>query len=365
MSTTWYRRRWARVGLVVAGVLLAAALVARWALHRYTDERRVARRIAAVLALPSDTLVRIASTRFSVFGRSLTARDLRITIDSVAGGRRTRYALGVDTLRLDGIDLRAWLRDAVLVSTVTVDGPSLDVRLDRRHGRGPAGEVRLPHDIVQRLPQPVRVDTVRVRGGAIRYEETAADGVRPGVLVFDRIAATAVNVTNDRRRMTDSTRAVINVRMRIAEAGAVTARLAYDLMAPELTIAYLGSVGRMPIAAFNAVLVDLEGIRVTGGTLDTAWFAVDVLDNVARGTLTVRYHDFAPQLLDKVTHERSLGDHLRTFIGTNFVLQDANPAEPDGVLREAALVRRRSPGVPLTRFIWETLREGLKETVGL
>jgi hypothetical protein len=136
-------------------------------------------------------------------------------------------------------------------------------------------------------------------------------------------------------------------------------------MAPELTIAYLGSVGRMPIAAFNAVLVDLEGIRVTGGTLDTAWFAVDVLDNVARGTLTVRYHDLAPELLDKVTHERSLGDNLRTFIGANFVLQEANPAEPDGVLREGRLVRRRSPEVPLVRFIWETLREGLKETVGL
>jgi hypothetical protein len=366
VSTAWYRRGWGRAGLVAAGVLLAAALVARWALHRYTDERRVARQIAAALALPSDTLVRIASTRFSVFGRSFTARDLRITIDSVAGGRRIRYALGVDTVRLDGIDLRAWLRGAVLVSTVTADGLSLDVRLDRRHGGGrPGGEVRLLHSVVQRLPQPVRLDTVRVRGGAVRYEETAADGVRPGVLVFDRIAATAVNLTNDRRRMTDSTRAVIDVRMRIAEAGTVTARLAYDLMAPELTIAYLGSVGRMPMAAFNPILVDLAGIRVTDGTLDTAWVAVDVLDNVARGRLTVRYHDLALEMLDKATHERGLGDHLRTFMGANFVLQEANPAEPDGALREGALVRRRSPEVPLVRFIWETLREGIKETVGL
>jgi hypothetical protein len=175
----------------------------------------------------------------------------------------------------------------VRASTATVDGLVLNVRRDRRHGSGPAGEASLPHHLVQRLPMPVRVDTVRVRAGAVRYEETAADGVRPGVLVFDRIAATAVNVTNDRRRMTDSTRAVINVRMRIAEAGTVTARLAYDLMAPTLMIAHLGSVGRMPAAAFNAALVDLEGIRVTDGTLDTAWFAVDVLDNMARGTLTV------------------------------------------------------------------------------
>jgi hypothetical protein len=211
----------------------------------------------------------------------------------------------------------------------------------------------------------VRLDTVRVRGGAVRYEETAADGVRPGVLVLDRIAATAVNLTNDRHRMTDSTRAVIDVRMRIAEAGTVTARLAYDLMAPELTIAYLGSVGRMPMAAFNPSLVDLAGIRVTDGTLDTAWVAVDVVDNVARGRLTVRYHDLALEMLDKATHGRGLGDHVRTFIGANFVLQEANPAEPDGALREGALVRRRSPEVPLVRFIWETLREGIKETVGL
>jgi hypothetical protein len=54
---------------------------------------------------------------------------------------------------------------------------------------------------------------------------------------------------------------------------------------------------------------------------------VDVLDNVARGTLTVRYHGLGLELLDKVTHERSLGDHLRMFIGAHFVLRAANPAE--------------------------------------
>ena len=113
------------------------------------------------------------------------------------------------------------------------------------------------------------------------------------------------------------------------------------------------------------MLVDLEGIRVTDGTLDTAWFAVDVLDNMARGTLTVRYHDLGLEVLDKVTHERSLGDQLRTFIGAHFVLRAANPAEPGGMVREGALVRRRRPEIPLAKFIWETLREGLKETLGL
>jgi hypothetical protein len=89
---------------------------------------------------------------------------------------------------------------------------------------------------------------------------------------------------------------------------------------------------------------------------------VDVLDNVARGRLTVRYR---PRRSNRQVTQAGAGDHLRTFIGTNFVLQDANPAEPDGVLREGALVRRRSPEVPLARFIWETLREGLKETLGI
>ena len=112
------------------------------------------------------------------------------------------------------------------------------------------------------------------------------------------------------------------------------------------------------------MLVDLEGIRVTDGTLDTAWFAVDVLDNMARGTLTVRYHDLGLEVLDKVTHERSLGDQLRTFIGTH-LLQAANPAKPGDMVREGALVRRRRPEIPLARFTWETRREGLKETLGL
>lgn len=356
LKTRWSRNQIALTA--VLGIIVLATAAARLVIAHHTSRRNVARLIATTLGLPSDSVVRIAKVDFRPFSRSFHVTTLTITTE--------KWDLRIASAILTGIHLGPLLRSSPIVATATIDGVRLNVRRDARDSERAAEVQRsFPHDVFRRLTRIMRVDTVRVSNGVIRYMETARDGARPGTMVFSRFHATAYNVTNHPALMADSTPAVIDVQLRLAGRGHAVARATYNLLSPDLTLSYSGSVGSMPGSAFNALLVDLEGIRVTSGILDSAWFDVTIRDDRATGSLTMLYHDLGIDMMNKVTHDRSLGDRLASFIGANFTLNGSNPVRRADGPTTVRLARTRSAHVSLIRFVWETLREGMKTTIGI
>jgi hypothetical protein len=153
--------------------------------------------------------------------------------------------------------------------------------------------------------------------------------------------------------------------MMLAGEGATDITLDYDLSSPRLDLAYRGRVGRMPARAFNEILVDLEGVRVNSGRLDSTWFEFDVKGDVARGQVQVLYHDLDSEILDKATHERGVSEKLQTFIGNTFKIAPANPKDPRTPAVVVPVERKRPEPENFFRFLWVIVREGLYVTMGI
>jgi hypothetical protein len=202
-----------------------------------------------------------------------------------------------------------------------------------------------------------------VEGGAIRYSELALDSARPGTIRFEDLHATLSNVTNDPALMTGSTPCRIHARASMSDAGLLDVTFAYDLLAPRLNLAYEGTFGSMPAKAVNEILVDLKGMRVSGGTHDSTRFRFEVVDDVATGEVRVLYRDLEIEFLDKITRERSLDDKLATFFANTFKIRGTNQPEKDRPATSVSIRRTRSPSTNFFRFIWENLREGVLETL--
>ncbi len=281
--------------------------------------------------------------------------------------RTDRYKTGFRKLTLQGVDYRGLLEQGrVFVASATVEAPQVDVYYDRTLPPKPvSGPATLPHQAFQSLGRPVRIDTIRMQHGSIRYSERAEDGVRPGTIRFENVWSSIYNVTNDSSRMTASTPAVIDARALLAGTGRLKAAIDYQLLAPRLNMAWRGSLGGMDARAFNEAFVDLEGLRVESGHVDSVWFDVKVEDNVASGALQVLYRDFKIEVLDKATRERGLRERIETLIANNLVLDSENLPDGDTPAKVAVLRNEKASDTPLFQFIWATLRRGLFQTLGL
>jgi len=363
------RARWALgVVLGIAVLVLAAHAVLAWRL----DAAHLQPRLQAAIAAATDSLydVRVGASRFSLLGRSFRISDFELVPDSAAFARRkaagrpehTRYRLSAGSLSLTGLGLWRFFRRQLWARSAVLDSVRLDIQVDRTLPRGPATPATLPHQALQQ-GRPFSLAELRITRSELHFTERAIDGVRFGRLPFTDIEATITNVSNDPLRMSFASPCEIDIRARFAAASPMIARFQYDLAAKGLNLAYRVSFGPMPATALNPFLVDLEGVRVREGMLDSAVLNVVVRDDLARGDLKLLYHDLEIETLDKVSKDRSLKDAVQTFVFNHFKLRDHNPEKGKPPL--VATVRyQRLPESPLFKFLWLTLRSGVSETLG-
>ena len=364
-------RRWWIAGLVA---VLAVVLLAYGAVRHFTGAEYIEKRLStAIVSTRGVNRVAIGSSNFNPLRGSFIAKDLEFLPDTLllaqraqAGTpRRTRYSVTASSLRVHGIRFWPLLRGRIVADSVAVDGFRVDVYLDRTAAPAPTPKpATLPHMSFQRIDRPIRIDRVRVTNGGISYSERAKDGSNPGTIRFTDLWATFYNVTNDTTRMTPSTPCTIDVRTRVAGAGRLDVTFGYYLLSSRLNMTYRGNVARMRAEPLNDLLVNLEGIRINHGVIDSTWFDIKVREDVARGNVQVLYRDLDIEMLDKVSLDRGMGARLQTFIADKTMLCDANPPDDRTPAKVVPILRERTPDTPLFKFLWGTLREGILSTLG-
>jgi hypothetical protein len=366
-------KRW---WIAALAILLVGAAVVQGKLRKVTAPAYLEEKLSAAIASTGGVnRVQIGTSNFNLWRGTFTATGLESRPDTIliaqqteAFGRvaATRYAITASSLRLDGVRVWPLLRGRIVADSAAVDSFRMDVYLDRTKGPSPPRKiVKLPHDHFQSIKRPFRIDAIRLQNATVSYSEKAVDGNRPGKIEFTDVRASVHNITNDSTRMTPSTPCTIDVRARVAKIGRLNATIGYDLGAPRLCMSYRGSVTRGSAVSLNKLLVALEGIRIRNGSMDSTWFDFQVHEDVARGKVLLLYNDLDFEMLDKVTGEKGLKEHIETYIADKKKLKDANPGDDDEPPVVVEVHQQRSPETKLPRFVWQTLREGLFTTLGI
>lgn len=363
---------------LLRGVVLGAALVAvavemgiRFLFRTDSLRDRLSRAVSAATGglYRSD----LQDVHVSAVDRTLTAERVRFGPDPAALDRRreeggtpaTLLVITCPSVRITWRSLAAMLRGEADLASAAWTRPRFEITVDRRVASpGPPSPEPMPHERLRALERSLTVDRLLLENASVVYRETAADGVRPGTIRFDRIDAIFRDVTNDPDRQRERP-CTADLRFLLAGAGDMTLRLKYDLSRPDLTLDYGGTVGRMEANALNGLLVDLEGVRVTGGALDSVTYDFRVRDGVAKGNVRMLYHGLESEVVDKVTHDAGVADKLKTFLNRHFRVHEANPPRPGEAVVEVAVERRRTPDVKFVKFLWENLRAGVYETLGV
>lgn len=310
-----------------------------------------------------------ASTRDS----SLTVTSLRVapTVpDRVFmerhGHRVDRYKSTARRVALRGVDYRQFVEQrAMRVEAAYVDSLIVDVYRDNHFPRDPApSSPPMPGETFQGLQRAVRIDTIRVTSRRIRYTERPEGVPQTGSIAFKDVAASIYNVTNDPGRMTRDTPAVVDATARVAGAGRLRTIIRVPLLEPGLNVSYEGQLGPMDAQAFNPTFVNLAGVRVENGHVDTLRFAADVRRGQATGTLHGIYRNLEVETLDQATGERGLKKRIETFILNRVALESSNTREGDEP-RIGTIEHTHVEQHSFFKFLWLTLRSGLLSLMGL
>lgn len=279
--------------------------------------------------------------------------------------RRTRIRLNLAGLIGANIDLKALMLRRVDGGNLGIARFNLDVLADRR--------VDAPKDLERRrrtfwpqkladLDWQLRLDSLKVEDGSLRYGEWQAAWPKPAEVWFDDINATISGLSNARADSTHPSHAVLETTATFMSKAAVSLRMEVPV-AKRFELTAVGHAEHLPVTALNSFLLISDGIHIKAGRLDKADFKFVVADRAARGTLTTRYDSLDIELVSPRTRHQSLGQKLKTIMANAFIVRQSNLPDDKGQLRVARIDYQYKVDESFWGGFWRALRSGIVSQV--
>lgn len=264
-------------------------------------------------------------------------------------GKPTSYQGHIDTMHIEEFDLdELYDRQELRIGTITLLSPAIRIYSDRRLA-GARRPKRLPHEAFRSLALPVRVETVHLREGTIRYEEVPRDGVTPGVVEFGAIRADLGPIDN---RRPDTL--VVRSWTRINEALPLAVELEWPIHLSRFDLEARAWTSAFSATALNSMFEPNAGIRILSGRIDTLETQFRVVDGRATGTLDALYHDLEFESVNK--KDPSDKNTMKSWILDMKMRENRDPDAPEQI---GEIQHQRAETESIFKFLWLTVRSGL------
>ena len=276
------------------------------------------------------------------------------------GARRERYTVTIDSIGAEGVDWGAALRvGAVPARSVVLDGLDLQILTDKRIPGRPTPRPRQPilQETLVRFGRPVAIDSLRLRGGRVRYQVRPESGDGVGVVDFQRVEARLTGFVWSPDAMLGK-RAAFTFRASLWGAAPLVLAIGgpLDARAPAVDMDLF--VGAMPMMSANAFASTIGRMDIKGGTLDSVRARVHLVGDRCDGEARPYYHDLSIRLISRGGFLSRLAGGARTVIANSFVVRDDNPGA-DGVVMAGAIAEARDPWQAFWPFLWACTKGGL------
>lgn len=339
--------------------------------RRVTAEAGLDVRSIVVVMRPSCYEFRAASLLYSAADSTLVLDSCTISSQLTdkefferSRFRQTRFLAAVPRMRMTGMDLpasfasRLHRMSGIVLENVTAD---ILVNMDKPYDKN-STPPQMPHEILAALRDTLRVDSILVRNGSLRYSERVAVQAKPGVISFDSVSVAVRNLANHGSPL-DTTR--IEGDGRFMQGGIMRVAMALPLNDTTFSMRYAGSLESTDARVLNAFLEPCEFSSITAGHIQSATYQVTVASGHASGSLSARYRDLRISLLDKTTgSSQGLLNQIKSLYGRLFIIRGTNPGDTRGALKIGRIRYTRKADDYFLQFLWFALRGSVADVVG-
>jgi len=309
--------------------------------------------------------------------------------------RTTRFHVVLPECRVLGLAYGELLRGkSYRAGSVRFSGPSFDALVDRDKPAEPFVKSPLMvHEALAAIRQPLRIDSLSITNGRLRYCERVAAGADPGVLTFGAVSLSAEGIAN---RAEGPAGIRVQAQGDLMDAGTLKVLMTIPLAPPDFSLHYSGSLSAMDLTRLDAFLDIAEHTRIKSGSAKEASFDIDVKAGQARGHVRAIYRDLEIALLDKRTGSdkglknravsflanelkirhsnapdlnpqtgsvKGLENRVVSFFANELKIRRANAPDASGSLKEGEVNYARRPEDEFLQFAWFALRSGVLDVI--
>lgn len=233
-------------------------------------------------------------------------------------------------------------------------GLSLDDYRDKNKPRPEEPEKPLFEGLIEKIPFPIELDTIRILDSEIVYREVLPGNSKPGILSFENLSAEILNVIS-----TDSLQG--NSEMKVT-ANAIfhgVAEIDLRIQVPygKESFSLQAEVAEFELSEINEILERMANVRVETGVLLSLQLQMEASRYTSSNQLLFQYENLKLKILDE---EKSV-NKLKSSLANIFTSKNNLASNPN--YKTAAYRSKRNIYRGPFNLVWQSTKDGLIQIV--
>jgi hypothetical protein len=259
----------------------------------------------------------------------------------------------VHHIEMDGFDVLSALEGKLIATKIILNEPELYAWRDRRlPAKG--DRKKLPHELLADIEAEIRIDTLKINGADIAYEERPKEGPnRTGVISILNLDSEAIHIYNRPRQDEDKAMTIVSTAS-LAGRGILETKFIFPLVKGK-NYYVEGAIKNLDLTSLNQSCENLGLIHIESGQLNSLAFNFSFNNIKSEGKVVADYNNLRIDQL-KITKEgRIEKDEFKSFVEKAIII----PLNKD----QSTPVKQRTGKIEMerdhTRFVWNYMLKSL------
>ncbi|MBU2651839.1 MAG: hypothetical protein KKA81_12960 [Bacteroidetes bacterium] len=282
----------------------------------------------------------------------------------VLGYQTDRMNISVSRIELLGVDYFSIFSGEVYINKILIKDPAIEGFRDKSIPFPETQRRKLPVSMLNSITIPLRIDSVRLIDGKIRYYEHVEGSKYPGEVYFSRINGTIENVVN--RGMIEANDSMMKALItgRLMGEGILNAEILFPLHAENDTFQLSASLGNMDLTSFSEMTRNLFGVEIKKGWGSARTLKLNGNNDYSTGELLFPYEKLRISLYNREKgKKRGVSSELLAFLANELVLKSNNPRLLRN-LKTGTIYAKRDYRKSYFNFVWKSTLCGIESTLG-
>lgn len=269
-------------------------------------------------------------------------------------------------IRLEDIDLQQFVKNQKIhAGSLHIDSGTVAISNDLRYPKHPTNKIgKSPHQLLMKLKQPIKLDSLLLNNIAISYSEVSRKYKKEGKITFDRVNGVFRNVTNDTLSLLHNSTMAADITAYLMNTGKLDVAFTFDLLDDKGGHTYKGKLGPMNGQSLNRIITPLLNAEVARANIRGVRFDVKADDHRSRGSLRFDYDNMRLNLLTTDEDGKKMSMKAVSFLANSFIINDSNP-DANGQYHTGRINYARPQTYSFFKTLWQSLLQGIKECAGI
>jgi len=240
-------------------------------------------------------------------------------------------------------------------NSIQIEEPKIEIYRDKRLPDAPFKYKALVAGVIKKIPLDIKIDTIQVMEGHLAYEEQLKASDKPGLVFFNPMYLTILNLTNIPEEINTKPNLEIDINGKIMGQSFLNARLNIPLNRNDEYFTLSGTLDPISAGAFNPFVKNGLNVDINAGKIYKTNFDIIANNDASTGSLIMDYENLQVTVMKSKDQSKKSG--FVSWIANEVIRKDNLESHHKYKVGTIGFERRKDRFI--VNYIWNSFKSGI------